>query len=157
MIKKIGRYNTMLLGNLIVIMGCLPQLALNFSLQLLGKFLVGLGSNFTIFGGYVFTAETLPGPNISSCLTAVSLGICSGYVLSSGLQSISLPPSGSPDYLSSGSWRIGFSAPIFLSLINYAQLHFWIQGDSVMNNLKQFKTDEALVLLKKVFIFEDDA
>ena len=118
--KKLGRYNTMLFGNFLVIAGCLPQLALNYPLQLIGKFLVGLGANFAVFGGYVFTAETLPGPSIARCLTSVAIGICSGFVFSSGLQIVTIPKSTSSEYLDSKSWRIGFIAPLFLAVINLA-------------------------------------
>jgi hypothetical protein len=103
----------------------------------------------------VFTAETLPGPKISLCLTAVSVGMSAGFLVSAILQSFSLPPPSSLNYASSGSWRICFMAPAITAGINLLQL-LKIKNDSIMNSLSLLKFNDALTLLKKVYIFNDE-
>jgi len=64
-------------------LGCLPQLALNFFLQLLGKFIVGFGTGLGLIVITIYIAETLPGNLIGKCLTSINIGISVGYVVSS--------------------------------------------------------------------------
>lgn len=145
----------MKLGNLIVIAGCLPQLTLNFYFQFIGKFIVGFGASLVIYAVYVFTAETLPGPKISLCLTAVSVGMSAGFFVSAILQSFTLPAPSSLNYPTSGNWRICFMAPAITAGINLLQL-FQIKNDSIMNSLSLLNYDNALTLLKRVYIFNDE-
>jgi MFS transporter, SP family, galactose:H+ symporter len=82
-VPKLGRLGTMKLGNLIVILGCLPQLALNIYAQIFGRFIVGFGAFMVMVTIPIYVSETLPGPIIGKCLTAFNIGISSGYVISS--------------------------------------------------------------------------
>ena len=80
---KLGRIGTMKLGNLLVILGCLPLLALNIWAQILGRFIIGFGVALVLVGVTIYVLETLPGQFIGKCLTAFNIGISFGYVLGS--------------------------------------------------------------------------
>lgn len=78
-----GRIGTAKLANIVVILGCLPQMALNIWFQIIGKFIVGLGTGVLLVTTTIYVAETLPGSSIGKCLTSINIGISTGYVISS--------------------------------------------------------------------------
>ena len=57
---KSGRRRSAFLANSLNIVGCLPQLIINFWTILIGKFLVGLASGMIIVVCSVYMRETVP-------------------------------------------------------------------------------------------------
>lgn len=146
----------MKIGNVVIMLGVLPQMALNIWAQFIGKFITGFGVVVVLVTITVYVAETIPGQLIGKCLTSFNLGISSGFVINSIIQGVSLPSPDDASFYTTGNWRIGFCAAIPASLINLAQLQFIMKYESIQYCIAQNREEEALAQIKQVYKFEQE-
>jgi MFS family permease len=80
-IVKIGLKNSVILSNLIGIVGCFPQLSDNIWALIIGKLVLGIAGGLMIVASSITIAETLPNSAVATCGTSVNLGIVTGILL----------------------------------------------------------------------------
>lgn len=62
--ESLGRIGTLRLGCAIIILGCLPQMALSLWGQMFGKLIMGVGVAVNLVSTTIYVGETVHGPQI---------------------------------------------------------------------------------------------
>ena len=150
--SKLGRKKSLILADLIGIVGCVICLFLGASgvTQVFGRFLCGVstGINSQIIPIYIneLTPIEVSGSMGTLFQAFINLGIIISYVMGLGVQE------DSEDYdLDNNWWKFVFAFPIITSFIRMFFLLTVFNFDTPFSLLKQEKHDEVMAVMQKIY------
>jgi hypothetical protein len=99
-----------------------------------------------IVASSITIAETLPNSAVATCGTSVNLGIVTGILLISIVQTFSLPASPlDSNYLTTNGWKFCFMFPAITAVFNILMWHFLIKRDPIEQMIISNVADSELM------------
>ena len=152
---KLGRRKTVIISQLICIIGAAITMVMHESTLIIGKFLLGLGagSENVVYGKLI--TETIPASIMSSFAMSHNASICLGFFTVFFMSAV-LPESDNVQAnYEDEFWRVIWLGPAFTGIISILLVLFVFRLEPVAYSLMIGEDAEAMEHLKKIYRKKD--
>ena len=156
MILQKNCYLTILVFNILSILGTCTSLIEKLASIVIGKFIFGFSVGVLNVAGPKMLDETVPVDLLGAFGIATNVYICFGIGLAT-LIGVGLPKDGDIEgYIQDDFWRVVYGFPLLFCLLQNIAFLFFLQEDSILFSIKNGNDNDAIKLIKRVYHKDED-
>ena len=151
-----GRRKTIIIFNVLSIIGLCTSLIEKLASIVIGKFIFGFSVGVLNVAGPKMLDETVPVELLGAFGIATNVYICFGIGLAT-LIGVGLPEDGDIEgYKQDTFWRVVYGFPIIFCTLQEIIFLFFLKEDSILFSIKNGNDLDAIKLIKRVYNKDED-